>query len=411
MPFIPTSPATAGAMLACTFVAWGHWPIFQRLSSRSAPAQTFFCALVLYQTCCTLLICAVAGNIQGPFIGALLADVAAAPLAMAVAAFGGASLAGGEFLTTVAIEELGVAVGAPMIWSLAMVGGIGGDYLLDGSARPAEMLAGIGLGLAAFVCDSQSHHNASAGAPAADALSLATGTPASEPAEKPLGAPTSRRSSAAGFLPPAATVVELPDKCADEAPVGTPTPAPDTKVADTGTAGAPIGCWRRLTRVNRKLGLAVAGGIGLALWTTLSTLSGHLYPLSPYSLALSFQLGEAAATVPIVLTYSALEQAPLAPRTPAQLARGLRQYSLRGHACACASGVCIAIGYWLYFITRGLIARPVAYGIVQSCGVVSMVWGAAVFGEYRAAPPQKKVLLAAALFLYPAAVTMMALSV
>ena len=442
MPFVPSSTGEAAAMIAVTFVVWGHWPVFQRLSRSTAPVQTFFASLVLYQTLTTSVLCLTAGAVDGFFLSSFVLEARehAGPVAIAVitTACGGASLALGEFLTAVAIEELGVAVGAPMIWSLALVGGMLGNYLIDGVKRPAPMLAGMGLALIAFLCDSQSHY---------DAEKL---TPSAKSEEEPsvYARPTAFSGGKASQSTPRAQVVGIAESSTgssvpEVAQTGTdpvngeasdveealektcsngdaPTFCPSMKSCtihggeSTQLARAAFTCFpsRRYVRPrssSRKLLLALSGGLGLAGWTALSTLSSRAFVLSPYALALSFQLGELLATLPILFIYGAVCR--ITPRTPAQVWHSLAGYGRRGHVCAFASGAAIAIGYWLYFITRGVIDRPIAYGAAQACGLVPLVYGAVVFGEYRHAPLRNKLLLGAALIFYPAAVATMALSI
>ena len=383
MPLLPTSRGAATALVACTFLAWGHWPIFQRMCKPKSP-QAFFLAMVLYQTACCVLICLTAGNVSGSFWAALAADVAAdhGAAALALAALGGGALAVGEFLTTIAINALGVAVGAPMIWSLALIGGMGADYLIAGGGRLGIMLAGMGVALIAFLADSQSHPGATEAALPLTS-DLATGS-TSIKAEQATGGIKAASSST--------WRCELP-------------------TASDGLKPTPATSWtlRRADGGGKLLLLAAVGGMALACWTALSTLAVRVLPtLGPYSLLLAFQLGEAACTLPVLLAYSRAD--PRSPRSVRALLQGVRGLSGKGHAGAAAAGCAISVGYWCYFITRGVIPRSIAYGVSQACGVVGMLYGAFIFGEFAAAPRHKTALLGIALVCYPTAVALMALS-
>ena len=145
-------PAWGVALVVVNFLFWGHWPICAKMAA--APPQPFGVVMVLTQTCCAFLSCFASG---AQFFAALAADSHASPTAVFCVLLGGAALAIGDFSAAAAVERLGLAVGGPVCFSCMLICGAIGDYLLEGSAHPLLLFAGVAGCMCAVVADSQSH--------------------------------------------------------------------------------------------------------------------------------------------------------------------------------------------------------------------------------------------------------------
>ena len=398
---MPLDMSTSVALVLCNFLFWGHWPICAKFAA--APSQPFGVLMVCTQTLCAWTAC-----FMSPGFVATLVSNSQHPLAVLSVVLGGAALAIGDFAASAAIERLGVAVGGPVCFSCMLVCGAMGDFLLEGSARPLLLFAGVGGCMLAVVADSQSH-------PAPTRSSLASSDSATVVANESLPAvelpavtPTPSSDAAAEKGPPppaaAASVIDIPleeDQAAAQldARKSQSTPQPDERAGAAALAPA--------SEFQRGMVVAVAGGCIGGMWTVLSTLASHAFELDPLVLLFYFHLGEVLFIVPVVLGFGHLFGGTT---TLTGLGRMLRALTRRQAAWTCGAGFCIAVGYLCYFATRGSVPRPAAYGFGCAAGSTGMVWGIAFFGEYEGAGAHKKALLLLAFALYPSSIALIALS-
>ena len=374
-------PAAAGLVVA-NFLFWGHWPVCARFAS--IPSQPFGVLMVVTQTCIAWIACCMMGT---PFFDALVAD-SAHPLAVLSVVAGGAALAIGDFSAAAAIEHLGIAVGGPVCFSCMLICGSIGDFALEGSAHPTLLFSGIAGCICAVLADSQSHASHST-KPLSKADSAAGGE------MEAVGPTTSTQTQMEmGSMP------HTKAACKD-------LPAVDATVLDV--VPDAISATKHAGAASFRLGMvvAVAGGCIGGMWTVLSTLASHAHPLDPFVLLFYFHLGEVLFIVPVVLSYGKLFGGET---SAAALVGMIRSLTRRQTLWTAAAGGCIALGYLCYFATKSVVPRPVAYAFGCAAGSTGMLYGLLVFKEYAGAAPSKKMLLLAALVLYPGSIALIAAS-
>ena len=353
--------------------------------------------MVFVQGACASLACILRGS---EFFTALALD-SQHPLAVLSVIMGGAALAVGDFAAAAAIEKLGVAVGGPVCFSFMLVCGSLGDFLLEGSANPPLLLAGVVGCMGAVLADSQSHPTP------ADKVSLASDDSAAKKntVELPHISPT---PSVVGDsqLPVAAAAA---DKLAGPASAVIEVSLRDDRDVETAKQPHSTASAASTPPSNFRLGMivAVAGGCIGGMWTVLSTLASHAHPLDPMCLLFFFHVGEVVFIIPVVLVYGHVFGG--AKSLPA-LFCALRGFNRKQTAWTCGAGLCIAVGYLCYFATRDSVPRPAAYGFGCAAGSTGMIWGITYFREYSGASSFKKRLLLLALALYPSSIALIALS-
>ena len=293
-------------------------------------------------------------------------------------------LAVGDFSAFAAAERLGVAVGGPVCFSCMLMTGSIGDYLLEGSANPPLLLAGIVGCLCAVLADSQSH--ATKAHPVEQTgLARADSAAAMEVGVQPT--PAQQELGDLGSTAPVTAATKTTGASLDELP-----PQQQSKRRNDFALGMVV---------------AVGGGVIGGLWTVLSTLASHVHEMRPLVLLFYFHVGELLFIVPVVLVYGGLFGGTTRARV---LWRMMRVLTRRQVLWTLASGLCIALGYLFYFGTKGRVPRPVAFGFGCAAGSTSMLYGLLCFREYVGAPLRKKALLLIALLLYPSSIALIAAS-
>ena len=143
-------------------VFWGHWPVlrrFSRLPSLHFISQTILSLCILSCMMITFIMYSASGA-----VGRGWETAATVSTATTLATLAGAFNAFGDWGISIAVEELGVGVGAPLVFSANLVLGSGLDYVIESNQSDSRrvlchgltLLPAIGIALIGIACNAMS---------------------------------------------------------------------------------------------------------------------------------------------------------------------------------------------------------------------------------------------------------------
>ncbi len=351
--FEPQSYAGALACMVVTMLCWGSWANARKLTP-GFRFPLFYWDYVSGLLTATVLLGLTLGSL-GSHGRALTADLAQAGAGqLALAAASGAVFNVANLLLVAAIEVAGLAVAFPVGIGLALVVGAVSSYGIAPAGNAAWLFTGVGLVVAAIVCDA-----------AAYAMRERGGVEHTQPAARQAARKTAKQ----------------------------------TRIPARTRAG----------QAKRGLGLSVTAGLLMGTFYPLvaRAMQGE-HAAGPYSAAIFFAMGAALCALP---ANGMLMRWPIDGGKPTTM-RAYGDAPMRWHIWGAAGGAMWAVGATLNFVAAaaGRVGPAVSYAMGQGATMVTAAWGVFVWREFRGAPPAARWLLAAMFVLFVAGLTLVALA-
>jgi glucose uptake protein len=342
--YLPTTYVAALLLTIVSMICWGSWANTQKLSGKWR-FELFYFDYAFGVLLCTLIAFFTLGSMNSAEITALDTFALAGKMKMLCAFAGGIVFNLANILLVAAISVAGLAVAFPVGIGLAMIIGVGWNYLINPQGNPRLLFTGAAIVLAAIVADAIAYRLHSAARPSIRPKPLPATAGHSRPGQP--ASPSLKSSATKGIL---ISII----------------------------SGILMGSFYPLVELGR------AGDDGLR----------------PYMDILIFTLGLFFSTFIFVFFFMLL---PVhgEPVEPKEYFRGTR----RQHLLGLAGGAIWCTGAIANFIASSAprevqVGPATSYALGQGATMVSALWGLLVWREFAGATPKVRTLLTVMLILF-----------
>lgn len=408
-------PQTYGWMIDLLMIivlaSWGSWPCLRKLSTTSSQAFAIVMICSEFMTMCIL--CGTLGSIVGytnfpepAFITSAIEDLnnAMSITSVIMLLLGGMCIAYGDSAASMAIESLGLVVGAPIVFGVSITLGTVLDFVLDDENSVKEAV----LVFTAITCVCCAIYIDAYCARVNEDREWKDATVAKKVKGEQVDKVKKTDSPQEELFKDRSVSL-----CTDDGEIHqyirVPTDEASSGKCDTITeANAPLLSWKIKADIPRmtSVKLALAGGILSGLWTAFSTAATDVSSMSIYTLYFWFQFGQLLGIVPsIAVQLKAVGHT----RTIMSVFHEIAKMSRRDMICASVAGFLISVGYFCYFVTENYVPSTSAFAFGSCSPIVNKIIAFA-FNEYSSFSRTCKLYLLASFSLYVLAIFLIYMS-